>query len=271
MKPFKPKKTKAPSKGAFSKKTPRREEKPVTEAEKPSKPRVILLNKPYLTLSQFTDSEGRDTLSKYVPFKDLYAAGRLDYDSEGLLVLSNFGPLQSWITDPRYKLSKTYLVQVEGIPTQEALAKLQKGVMLADGMTLPAQAKLLPAEPSIAPRNPPIRDRKNIPTSWIELTISEGRNRQVRRMTAAVGYPTLRLIRQRVGPWEIGKLEIGKFKEVPCPETKDELRQWTELFFKKQTQSKVNPKETPSVKPPKKKAQSINMLDSDDLWDDNEL
>lgn len=183
-----------------------------------SKNRLILLNKPFNVLCQFTDKEGRTTLSDFVPVPGVYAAGRLDYDSEGLVILTDSGDLQHRIAEPRYKLPKTYLVQVEGIPDKEAVEELRKGVLLNDGMTKPAEAELLGEEIDIWPRVPPIRFRKNVPAVWIRLTIVEGRNRQVRRMTAAVGHPTLRLIRERVGPWELGDLKTGEWKEVLFPE-----------------------------------------------------
>lgn len=245
--------------GAFS--SPSKTAKP----EPRQKPKVILLHKPYLTLSQFTDEgTGKETLAKYISHKNFYAAGRLDHDSEGLLVLSNFGPLQSWITDPRYKLTKTYWAQVEGTPSAEAIQKLQKGVVLNDGPTLPAEVKLIEA-PDFPERNPPIRERKNIPTSWLEITIGEGRNRQVRRMTAAVGFPTLRLIRVRVGPWELGKMKPGQSKEVPCPETKAELQKWAELYFKIQKEKVQLPAQKEKTKP--KSLNSVNYLDSEE-WDE---
>jgi len=174
--------------------------------------RLILFNKPYLVLSQFTDPEGRPTLADYIPIEEVYAAGRLDYDSEGLVILTDSGPLQYSVTDPHNKLPKTYWVQVEGIPSNEALVKLAEGVMLKDGLTLPAQARRMD-EPDLWPRNPPIRFRKEIPTRWLELIIVEGRKRQVRRMTAAVGLPTLRLVRISVGSWKLGRLKPGEWRE----------------------------------------------------------
>jgi len=175
--------------------------------------RVILLNKPYLVLCQFTDPDGRPTLADYLPVPGVYAAGRLDHDSEGLVVLTDDGALQHRISDPRFKLAKTYWVQVEGVPTPEAIKQLETGVDLKDGRTRPAQARLID-EPPVWPRVPPIRERKSIPTSWLELTIREGRNRQVRRMTAAVGFPTLRLIRAAVGPWKLDGLQPGQWREA---------------------------------------------------------
>lgn len=172
---------------------------------------IILFNKPFNVLCQFTDKEGRKNLSDFIPLKNVYAAGRLDYDSEGLVLLTNDGKLQNKISDPEHKIPKTYWVQVEGIPNSEALNKLSKGVLLKDGLTKPAKVRLID-EPKIWKRDPPIRERKNIPTSWIELTITEGRNRQVRRMTAAVGYPTLRLLRYSIDKWNIDGLISGRYK-----------------------------------------------------------
>jgi len=170
-----------------------------------------LFNKPYGVLCQFTDIQGRATLADFIDDKEIYAAGRLDMDSEGLVVLSNDGKLQHRITDPKNKMEKTYWVQVEHEVTDEALQALTKGVDLKDGKTRPARAKRIDEPESLCTREPPIRKRKHIPTSWIKLTISEGRNRQVRRMTAAVGFPTLRLIRYRVGSWTIDGIRSGNF------------------------------------------------------------
>ncbi|WP_226661347.1 pseudouridine synthase [Microbulbifer aggregans] len=171
--------------------------------------RLILLNKPFGVLCQFTDPEGRPTLADYVREPGVYAAGRLDFDSEGLLLLTDDGQLQHAIAHPRKKLPKTYWVQVEGEMDEEALRQLRSGVRLKDGITAPAKARVI-REPQLWPRNPPIRERKSIPTSWLELTIQEGRNRQVRRMTAAVGFPTLRLVRSAIGQWNIDGLQPGE-------------------------------------------------------------
>lgn len=175
--------------------------------------RVLLFNKPYGVICQFSRDGLHPTLADYIPLPDFYAAGRLDTDSEGLLLLTDDGQLQHRITDPKHKLPKTYWVQVEGVPDAAALDKLQRGVELKDGLTLPAKARLMPEPESLWSRTPPVRERKAIPTSWLELTIREGKNRQVRRMTAAVGYPTLRLIRYAIGEWTLDGLRGGEWRE----------------------------------------------------------
>ncbi|MEP5938860.1 MAG: pseudouridine synthase [Erythrobacter sp.] len=178
--------------------------------------RLILLNKPFGVQSQFSGGAGggaRDTLASFVDVPNVYPAGRLDKDSEGLLLLTDDGRLQARIAEPRYKMPKTYLAQVEGVPNDEAIAALQKGVRLKDGMTRPADAKSV-EPPELWDRDPPIRFRKNVPDSWIALRITEGKNRQVRRMTAAVGLPTLRLIRWRIGDWSVEGLAPGEWREV---------------------------------------------------------
>ncbi|MHA3904952.1 pseudouridine synthase [Castellaniella sp. WN] len=179
----------------------------------PAQSRLLVLNKPFGVLPQFSDDLGRATLKDFVDVPGVYPAGRLDRDSEGLLLLTNDGRLQARIADPRYKMEKTYWVQVEGEPAEAQLQRLRTGVDLKDGPTLPAQVRLLP-EPQLWPRDPPVRFRRNIPTAWLEITIREGRNRQVRRMTAAVGLPTLRLVRMRIGPWRLEDLRPGMWREV---------------------------------------------------------
>jgi len=176
--------------------------------------KIILLNKPFNVQCKFTDEQNRPTLADFCTVKDVYAAGRLDADSEGLLVLSDTGWLINLISHPNYKLPKTYLVQVEGTITSEAISLLKKGIVLKDGLTKPAEAKIVEEPSWLWERTPPVRFRANIPTSWIELTIREGRNRQVRRMTAAVGFPTLRLIRTQIGPWSLDTIANGSWKEV---------------------------------------------------------
>ncbi|WP_020409736.1 pseudouridine synthase [Hahella ganghwensis] len=182
--------------------------------------KLVAFNKPMNVLSQFTDTQGRKTLKDYIHETGLYPAGRLDYDSEGLLVLTDDGALQAKISHPRHKQPKTYWVQVEGCISQDALSRLEKGILLNDGPTKPANATII-EPPEIWERDPPVRQRRNIPTSWIALTIMEGRNRQVRRMTAAVGFPTLRLIRYSIGPWSIDNLPSGEYRyetiHMPTP------------------------------------------------------
>jgi len=175
-------------------------------------PSIIIFNKPFQVLSQFTSDEAKSTLSQYINKANFYPAGRLDYDSEGLLLLTDDGALQHLIASPLHKMPKTYLVQVEGELNDEAIRQLQDGIKLKDGLTQPALAKIATDfEPW--PRKPPIRERKNIPTSWLELTITEGKNRQVRRMTAAVGFPTLRLIRTKIGPYSVSDIALGQWQE----------------------------------------------------------
>lgn len=178
---------------------------------------LIAFNKPFNVLCQFTDREGRRTLADFVDVPNVYPAGRLDYDSEGLLLLTDDGALQKRIADPRHRMAKRYLVQVEHIPAEAALARLRRGVELRDGVTAPAEVRVVDAPDWLWPREPPIRVRRHIPDAWIEIVLHEGRNRQVRRMTAAVGHPTLRLVRVAIGAWSLGNLQPGAWRVENSP------------------------------------------------------
>ncbi|PYE34364.1 ribosomal large subunit pseudouridine synthase E [Idiomarina fontislapidosi] len=182
---------------------------------RPVNPKLVLLNKPYGVLSQFSGEPDDVTLKDYVPHTNVYPAGRLDKDSEGLMLLTNDGVYQARLANPKYKVAKTYWVQVEGIPDEAQLAALRNGCELNDGMTKPAQVFAIDAPAGLWPRNPPVRERKTVPDSWISLSISEGKNRQVRRMTAHVGLPTLRLVRAQIGPFKLAGLQPGEWREEP--------------------------------------------------------
>jgi 23S rRNA pseudouridine2457 synthase len=181
-------------------------------------PAVILFNKPYGVLCQFTSTAGRPCLKDYIPVPAVYPAGRLDTDSEGLLVFTGEGSLQARITEPRRKLAKTYWAQVEGVPPPDALQAMRGGLDLGDFVSRPCRARRMDEPAGLWPRNPPIRVRLNIPTAWIELELEEGKNRQVRRMTAKIGHPTLRLIRASIGPWSLGGLAPGQWCRAAVPE-----------------------------------------------------
>ncbi len=194
-----------------------------TEAYSRGSMRYLKFNKPFDVLTQFSDEAGRTTLKNYISVPDVYPVGRLDRDSEGLLLLTDDGRLAHRLTDPRFEHPKTYLVQVERIPDAEALDRLRRGVDLKDGLTRPAQAELLTDPPDLPDRSVPIRFRKNVPTAWIRLVIREGRNRQVRRMTAAVGFPTLRLVRVAMGPILLDDLPLGEWRDL-TPKERTDLR-----------------------------------------------
>ncbi len=191
--------------------------KSILSARDPT-PRTIAFNKPYGVLPCFTDPDGRPTLADFIDLPGVYAAGRLDLDSEGLLLLTSDGTLAHHITDPQHKRSKVYLVQIERIPNEEALVQLRKGVMLNGRKTKPAGVRLLSDDPQLPDRPVPIRFRKNVPTAWVEITLREGLNRQIRRMTAAVGHPTLRLVRVAIGPIVLGELQSGEWRELTTRE-----------------------------------------------------
>jgi len=210
---------------------------------------LVLFNKPFNVLCQFTGQDERETLADYIPIKHVYPAGRLDRDSEGLLLLTDHGQLQNLIASPGFKLKKIYWAQVEGIIHTDAIETLKGGVELKDGVTAPAQARIID-EPQVWPRNPPIRDRQQIPTSWLELTIAEGRNRQVRRMTAAVGFPTLRLIRIAVGPWRLDNLEPGSYHVI---EDEQLLKPLSDLPQVKNPEQMLQTAQKPFRKPTRRK------------------
>jgi len=185
--------------------------------------RCLLFNKPFRVLSRFTDSQGRATLADFIRVPGVYAAGRLDYDSEGLMILTDDGALQRRVSHPRSRLEKSYWVQVEGSPSQQAVERLLAGVRLADGPARAVAARVIEAPADLWPRDPPIRSRAQIPVHWLEITLSEGRNRQVRRMTAAVGLPTLRLIRDAIGPWTIDGLKPGEWRDIAMDDVRRAL------------------------------------------------
>lgn len=218
---------------------------------------LLLFNKPFNVLCQFTDQNGRPTLSNYIKFKGLYPCGRLDRDSEGLMLLTDDGRLQHLISHPKHKLKKRYWVQVDGEPNNEVISQLRHGVVLKDGITAPAEVRVLQPPPDVWPRTPPIRYRANIPTTWLELTLQEGRNRQVRRMTAAVGHPTLRLIRVAVGPWKLDELQPGQYKQVELDF--DILPNYWRKILRQSIPNKSNAKKK-SVRPRKKRKTTQQIL-----------
>ena len=186
--------------------------------------RMLMFNKPFRCLSQFTDENERDTLARWIDQKDVYPAGRLDFDSEGLLLLTDHGGLQAHISDPKYKLEKTYLAQVEGSPSEDSLSALCTGVRIKGKLVRARAARSVPEPPSLWLRDPPVRYRKSVPDHWIELVIDRGLNRQVRRMTAAAGLPTLRLIRTAIGPWSLEKLMPGQWGEISSEKLASDIR-----------------------------------------------
>lgn len=219
---------------------------------------LVLFNKPFGVLSQFTDGDNRPTLAQYIKLPNVYPAGRLDHDSEGLLLLTDDGDLQHHISHPAHKQPKTYWVQVEGAPNSYALTKLRQGVELNDGMTQPAEVRLIPT-PKLWERIPPIRERANIPTQWLELVITEGRNRQVRRMTAAVGHPTLRLVRVKIGNWTLEGIEQGKYKTETVQPPKSTAKTGVSGARTKSNNAKYNP----AAKTPRTNSSHTNKTNTD--------